>query len=122
VSVRSGGATFLAPISGSGFGATVHDAAHHAFMTLPAYAIPRAGEAPHLSRDPTSCRVGLCVSKHEVCARQGRKQMHLSPVQQNCSRLDDTLNDAKALCRLDPQRGAETLPLLLNMTFAVIGV
>src|SRR5437764_4361258 len=40
-----------------------HDDAHDAFMTLPAYAITREGEARHPGRGPKSCRVGLCVWK-----------------------------------------------------------
>ncbi len=38
--------------AGSALQATLHDAAHHAFMTLPAYSRTRAGEARHLGRGP----------------------------------------------------------------------
>ena len=48
---------------GSAFQATAHDEAPDAFMTLPAYARIREGEAPQMSCGPPSCRVGLCVRK-----------------------------------------------------------
>ena len=35
----------------SALGATVHDAAHHAFMTLPPYAKTREGETPEKATD-----------------------------------------------------------------------
>jgi len=40
----------------SAFGATAHDAAHDAFMTLPPYTRTREGEAPQLGSGPTPCR------------------------------------------------------------------
>ena len=46
---------------GSAFGATAHDAAHDAFMTLPHHTRTREGEVHHLGCGPQSCRVGLCV-------------------------------------------------------------
>ncbi len=48
---------------GSAFGATAHDAAHDAFMTLPHHTRTREGEVHHLGCGPQSCRVGLCVRK-----------------------------------------------------------
>ena len=41
---RGSGLSVFLLLSGSTFQATLHDAAHHAFMTLPAYAIPREDE------------------------------------------------------------------------------
>jgi hypothetical protein len=41
---RGSGLSAFLLLSGSAFQATLHDAAHHAFMTLPAYAISRADE------------------------------------------------------------------------------
>jgi hypothetical protein len=35
-----------------------HDAAHHVFMTLPAYPSTREGEAPQLGRGPTPYQGG----------------------------------------------------------------
>ena len=46
-------------IRGSAFGATAHDDAHGAFMTLPAYTRSREGEAPQPGSGPKPCLVGL---------------------------------------------------------------
>ena len=43
-----------------------HDAAHHAFMTLPPYARIREGEAPQLGGGLTPCRQSFCVRKRDV--------------------------------------------------------
>jgi hypothetical protein len=43
-------------ISCSEFGATAHDDAHNAFMTLPPYTRTREGEAPQLGSGPKPCR------------------------------------------------------------------
>jgi hypothetical protein len=41
---RASGLSVFLLLSGSAFQATLHDAAHDAFMTLPTYAIPREDE------------------------------------------------------------------------------
>jgi len=52
---------------GLAFGATahvnVHDTAHDAFITLPAYTRTREGEVHPLSNGPKPCRLGLGVRK-----------------------------------------------------------
>ncbi len=60
VGVLPGLGAFLL-ISCSEFGATAHDDAHHAFMTLPPYTRTREGETRQLGRGPKPCRLDLCV-------------------------------------------------------------
>jgi len=50
-------------ICGAAFGATLHDDAHGAFMTLPAYTRTREGEVHQLGSGPNVLRAGLCVRK-----------------------------------------------------------
>jgi len=52
----------------SKFGATVHDDAHNAFMTLSPYTCTREGEVPQLGSSLTLRRVGFGVRKRDVCA------------------------------------------------------
>ncbi len=47
----------------SKFGATVHDDAHNAFMTLSPYTCMREGEVPQLGSSLTLRRVGFGVRK-----------------------------------------------------------
>jgi hypothetical protein len=48
---------------GSAFGATAHDAAHGAFMTLPHHTRTKEGEVHQLGSGPNVLRAGLCVMK-----------------------------------------------------------
>src|SRR5579859_6084766 len=50
-------------LSSSAFGATLHDDAHGAFMTLPPYTRTREGEVRQLGSGPKPCRLGFCVRK-----------------------------------------------------------
>ena len=54
-------------IRGSAFGATAHDEAHHAFMTLPPYTRCREGEARQLRSGPKPCRMGPDGRKCAPC-------------------------------------------------------